>query len=61
VSYHVIVTPTADAESMEAVHWYAERFPDAAQRRHTGLTRAINSLAKTPIPCPVSQEDSEAF
>jgi plasmid stabilization system protein ParE len=61
VTYNVIVTPTADAEAMEAVAWYAERSTDAAQRWHERLTRAINSLAKLPTRCPVSQEDSKAL
>ena len=61
MTYNVIVTPTADAEAMEAVAWYAERSSDAAQRWHERLTRAINSLAKLPTRCPVSQEDSKAL
>jgi len=61
LTYNVIVTPTADAEAMEAVAWYAERSTDAAQRWHERLTRAINSLAKLPTRCPVSQEDSKAL
>ena len=61
MTYNVIVTPTADAEAMEAVAWYAERSTDAAQRWHERLTRAINSLAKLPTRCPVSQEDSKAL
>ncbi len=59
--YHVIVTPIADDEAMEAVRWYAERSPDAAGRWHAGLTRAIHSLAKLPTRCPVSAEDSQAL
>jgi plasmid stabilization system protein ParE len=46
---------------MEAVRWYAERSPDAAQRWHDGLSRAIDSLAKLPTRCPVSQADSRAL
>ena len=61
MTYDVIVTPTADAEAMEAVAWYAERSTKAAQRWHAGLTRALNSLAKLPTRCPVSQEDSKAL
>lgn|GEM_PF-2220719 len=61
MTYNVIVTPTADAEAMEAVAWHAERSTDAAQRWHERLTRAINSLAKLPTRCPVSQEDSKAL
>jgi len=61
LTYNVIVTPTADAEAMEAVAWYAERSTDAAQQWHERLTRAINSLAKLPTRCPVSQEDSKAL
>ncbi len=50
MTYKVIVTPTADAEAMEAVNWYAERSTDAAQRWHTGLTRAINSFEDKFLP-----------
>jgi plasmid stabilization system protein ParE len=46
---------------MEAVRWYAERSPEAAQRWHDGLTRAIDSLARMPTRCPVSQADSQAL
>ncbi len=45
---------------MEATRWYAERSPDAAQRWHDGLARAIDTLADLPTRCPVSQHDSEA-
>ena len=61
MTYDVIVTPTAADEAMEAVRWYAERSPDAAQRWHDGLARAIDSLAKLPTRCPVSQADSRAL
>jgi plasmid stabilization system protein ParE len=61
MSYNVIVTPTADDEAMEAVRWYAERSPDAAQRWYDGLTRAISTLAKLPTRCPVSEHDSQAL
>ena len=61
MTYNVIVTPTADAEAMEAVAWYADRSTDPAQQWHERLTRAINSLAKLPTRCPVSQEDSKAL
>ena len=61
MTYNVIVTPTADAAAMEAVAWYAERSTDAAQQWHERLKRAINSLAKLPTRCPVSQEDSKAL
>jgi plasmid stabilization system protein ParE len=61
VSYNVIVTPTADAEAMEAFRWYVERSPDAAEKWHAGLCRAMDSLAEKPTRCPISQEDSKAL
>ena len=61
MSYRVIVTPTADAEAMEAFRWYAERSPAAARKWHAGLTRAINRLGAHPERRPVSEEDSEAL
>jgi plasmid stabilization system protein ParE len=61
VTYNVIVTPTAEAEAMEAVAWYAGRSEEAALRWHAGLTRAIHSLAKMPTRCPVSKQESEAL
>src|SRR5271155_3536848 len=61
MTYHVIVTTTADDEAMEAVRWYAERSPDAAQRWHDGLARAIDNLAWMPTRCPVSPDDSKAL
>ena len=56
MTYTVNVTPTADAEAMEA-----EWSTDAAQQWYAGLTRAIDSLAKLQTCCPVPQEDSKAF
>ena len=61
MTYSLIVTPTAEEEAMEAVRWYAERSADAAQRWHDGLTKAINSLARLPSRCPVSQADFQAL
>lgn len=59
--YRVIVTPTADAEAMEAFRWYAERSPAAARRWHAGLARAFQGLSDHPERRPVSEEDSEAL
>lgn len=61
MTYRVIVTPTADDEAIEAVRWYAERSPDAAQRWHDGLAHAIDSLAWMPTRCRVSPDDSQAL
>jgi len=61
VSYRVIITPTADAEAMEAFRWYAERSATAAERWYAGLHRAIAGLADKPGRSPVSEEDSEAL
>jgi plasmid stabilization system protein ParE len=61
VSYNLIVTPTADAEAMEAFRWYAEHSLDAAEKWYAGLNRAMDSLTEKPTRCPVSQEDSEAL
>lgn len=61
MNYRVIVTPTADAEAMEAFRWYAERSAAVAERWHAGLNRAIASLADNPSRFPVSEEDSEAL
>ena len=57
MTYNVIVTPTADAEAMEAVAWYAERSTDAAQRWYAGLTSVVAAEApafrrgEEPRPC----------
>jgi plasmid stabilization system protein ParE len=59
VNYHLVVTPTADAEAMESFLWYAERSLDAAEKWYSGLDRAMKSLVVKPTRCPVSQEDSE--
>jgi plasmid stabilization system protein ParE len=61
VNYRVIVTPAADAEAMEAFHWYADRSLDAAEKWYAGLDRALNGLAVKPSRCPVSEEDSEVL
>jgi plasmid stabilization system protein ParE len=61
VSYHVVVTPTADAEAMEAFRWYAERSAAAAERWYAGLDKAIASLAESPGRFPASQDDSDAL
>jgi plasmid stabilization system protein ParE len=61
VSFRVIVTPTADAETLVAFRWYAERSPAAAGKWREGLTRAINRLSDHPERQPVSEENSEAL
>jgi plasmid stabilization system protein ParE len=61
VRYRVIVTPTADAEAMEAFRWYAERSAAVAERWYAGLNRALANLAEKPARFPVSEEDSEAL
>jgi plasmid stabilization system protein ParE len=61
VIYHVIVTPTAEAEALEAFRWYAARSRTAGERWYAGPQRALDGLAKNPGRCPVSEEDSEAL
>ena len=61
MSYRVIITPTADAEVLDAFRWYAERSATAAERWYAGLSRAIASLAAKPGRFPVSEEDSEVL
>src|SRR5208337_4006198 len=46
---------------MEAVACYAERSTDAAPRWDERRTGAVNSRAKLPTRCPVSQKDSKAL
>ena len=59
--YSVIVTPTADAEAMDAFHWYANKSLAAAAKWHAGLSRALASLTKNPLRFPISEDDSEAL
>ncbi len=61
MNYRVVVTPTADAEAIEAFLWYAERSEAAADRWLSGLSRAIAGLSKKPERFPVSQDDTEAL
>ena len=61
MTYHVIVTRTADAEAMEAFRWYAERSPAVARRWYQGLERALEALETQPTRHPVSEDDSDAL
>lgn len=61
MTYHVIVTRTADAEAMEAFRWYAERSPEVARRWYQSLERAMKTLETHPARHPVSEDDSEAL
>jgi plasmid stabilization system protein ParE len=61
VNYRVIVTPTADAEAMEAFRWYADRSIDVADRWYAGLSRALAGLAEHADRSPVSEDDSDAL
>lgn len=61
MTYHVLVTPIADAEAMESFRWYAERSDRIAERWYAGLNKAITALAKNPARFPVSEDDSAAL
>ena len=61
MSYRIVVTPTADAEAMEAFRWYAERSATVADRWYAGLNKAITSLVEKPSLFPVSHDDSETL
>jgi plasmid stabilization system protein ParE len=58
LNYRIIVTPTAEAEAMDAFRWYAERSMEAAEKWYAGLYRALDSLAEKPTRCPISQDDT---
>jgi plasmid stabilization system protein ParE len=59
VRYHVVFTPRARADALEAVRWLAERSPGAAARWYAGLQRAVGKLAENPERHPVAEEESE--
>jgi plasmid stabilization system protein ParE len=59
VTYHVVFTPRARAEAIEAFRWIAGRSPSAAARWLTGLEKAVAKLGKLPERCPVAEAESE--
>ena len=61
MSFQVFVTPTADADVMEAFRWYAERSLLAAEEWYEGLNEAMISLSDDPNRYPLSQDDSDAL
>ena len=52
MNYHVVVTPTADAEAMESFLWYAEACVDAAEKWYSGLDRAKKPCRLKPTRVP---------
>lgn len=54
----VVFTPTARIEAVAALHWIAERSPDAAARWYDGLEKAIAKLGTLPERHPVAEEES---
>lgn len=59
MTYRVIFSPGARADSVEAFRWIAARSPAAAARWSAGLQRAITRLATLPERNPVAEDDSE--
>jgi len=57
----IVIQPRADAATLEAFTWIAERSPAAAARWLTGLRKAIAKLAEGPLRHPVALEESERF
>jgi plasmid stabilization system protein ParE len=59
VSYRVVVTARARADTVEALRWLAERSPDAAARWYAGLEKAIAKLSTMPERHPIAEDESE--
>jgi plasmid stabilization system protein ParE len=59
VSYRVVFTARARADVLDAFRWIADQSPDAAARWHSGLEKAIATLARLPERHPVAGEESE--
>jgi len=55
VSYRVIFTPKARADTLEAFQWIAERSPDAAARWYEELENAMARLGEIPERHPVAE------
>jgi plasmid stabilization system protein ParE len=59
VSYRVVVTARARADTVEALRWLAERSPAAAARWYAGLEKAIAKLSTLPERHPIAEDESE--
>ena len=57
MSYKVVVTPTAEANLDEIMHFIALDSPTAARRFIAGLRTKIKTLAAMPKRCPLAPED----
>ncbi|GAB4140802.1 MAG: hypothetical protein Tsb0016_08190 [Sphingomonadales bacterium] len=53
----VVITPTAEANLDEIIHYIALDNPAAARRVITTLRTKMKSLAKMPGRCPLAPED----
>lgn len=59
MSYRVVVTAKARADTVEALRWLAERSPAAAARWYAGLEKAIAKLSTLPERHPIAEDESE--
>jgi plasmid stabilization system protein ParE len=59
VSYRVVVTAKARADTVEALRWLAERSPAAAARWYAGLEKAIAKLSTLPERHPIAEDESK--
>ena len=59
MSYRVVVTARARADTVEALRWLAERSPAAAARWYAGLEKAIAKLSTLPERHPIAEDESE--
>ena len=57
MSYKVVVTPTAEANLDQILHFIALDSPTAARRFVAGLRSKIRTLATIPKRCPLAPED----
>jgi plasmid stabilization system protein ParE len=58
VTYRVVFTARARADTIQQFLYLADRSPDVAARWYTGLDKAIAKLSTLPERHPIAQDES---
>ena len=59
MTYRIVFTARARADTLEQFLYLADRSPDAAERWYTGLDKAIAKLSTLAERHPIAEDESE--
>jgi toxin ParE1/3/4 len=59
LTYRVVFTARARADTVKQFHYLADRSPAAAAKWYTGLQKAVAKLGKMPQRHPIAVDESE--